>query len=514
MAKGDSWDKLGKTYDPLGVYDANGDGVHSMSEALDAEFEYYRTTEEPKHYSGFVSDLGDDIDDDGDYIDSDIDDDFGTENDAGCNVSGDDGATFYTTATFSVGSDSEDDLTPEEERLKNTREYLKDLSQRSNLDESEVLEKKRARFILKNNCLAAKYCEIFCGFDFNKAIFNELKLPKEYLDNYDIDDTLNVNLDRIKSYSVQSACAILKWIYKEFAPYREFDREKFGRVSAFILSVDEDDYKDELYKFIRKQSDFVAEIFRYDVADFNKHTFKNIAFEALHQNDTQTALKLTKAFLLTDSFKPMTKISWFSDLAKTAIYKCDIKAAKLYLEKIHPLLGTLENNVTAKAITEIKENVKDFFKSHGDDIEEAEEEPVEKTVKNEYAWRERYNQSAASVGLNPADFDNEGDCRAAIRRATILQHEEKLKAESEKRDALLADKTVYKCCKVYVKREHKCYIYMVGNIDIRLGDNVVVPFGQSDEVLIGVVVAIEECIKAAVPFPIEKVKSVIRKCEQ
>jgi len=237
MAKDDFGDKMGKAYDPLGVYDMDGDGEYNIGEALDAEYEYYRTTEEPEHPSRFVSDLGDDIDDD-DYIDSD--DEFEAEDDGG-DIGKDDGATFYTTVTFSVGSEDDENLTPEEERLRAARKYLEKVSHRSNLDESEVLEKKRARFMLENNCLAAKYCDIYCGFDFNEAIFHELKLPKEYLDNYDIDDNLYVNLGNIKSYSVWSACAILKWIYKEFYPYKELDRKEFGKLASSVLSMTEDE---------------------------------------------------------------------------------------------------------------------------------------------------------------------------------------------------------------------------------------------------------------------------------
>ena len=49
---------------------------------------------------------------------------------------------------------------------------------------------------------------------------------------------------------------------------------------------------------------------------------------------------------------------------------------------------------------------------------------------------------------------------------------------------------------------------------IEIGDTVVVPVGQVNDEIKGRVIAVGKCMRAAAPYPIEKMKKIIRKLDK
>ena len=55
------------------------------------------------------------------------------------------------------------------------------------------------------------------------------------------------------------------------------------------------------------------------------------------------------------------------------------------------------------------------------------------------------------------------------------------------------------------------YYYLTGELELNVGDEVIVPFGQDNKEMIGIVVSVGKCYASAFPFDASKIKTVIRK---
>ena len=55
------------------------------------------------------------------------------------------------------------------------------------------------------------------------------------------------------------------------------------------------------------------------------------------------------------------------------------------------------------------------------------------------------------------------------------------------------------------------YYYLTGELELNVGDEVIVPFGQDNKEISGIVVSVGKCYASAFPFEETKIKTVIRK---
>ena len=55
---------------------------------------------------------------------------------------------------------------------------------------------------------------------------------------------------------------------------------------------------------------------------------------------------------------------------------------------------------------------------------------------------------------------------------------------------------------------------MTEDTTIEIGDTVVVPVGQVNDEIKGRVIAVGKCMREAAPYPIEKMKKIIRKSDK
>lgn len=80
------------------------------------------------------------------------------------------------------------------------------------------------------------------------------------------------------------------------------------------------------------------------------------------------------------------------------------------------------------------------------------------------------------------------------------------------RRAGYSDENICVFCKVDVTSfvSHPLY-YLTGDLDLSVGDKVVVPLGRTNDQVDGVVVSVGKCYASIFPFDIEKIKKVLRK---
>lgn len=557
MAKDDFWDKLGKWYDPLGLHDYNGDGVHSWWEATDAEDSYYHEIREieRKRRKTKVSILDDDIDDDGNFIDDDYDE-FDEESASGIQMYDKDGFeideydpdgtydewgdkidefgdpvlfdddkesdednTDTITITFSVGGGDEE-LSPEEEKKRDAKRHLESLSKAKKLDENDVIRKKRCELILKDDCVAARYTSIWGGFDIKEAIFAEFKLPKDYLDNYDIDDNLFVNLERIKDYDLDLIFKILRWLYAEFYPYRELDPKILESITSTVISFSQEDNEvnGKIYELVCQNHSFFAGAVSESTDAYGYH-LTDILYEALSKGDIKIVEEFSLAVFKNENLKPMSKIDVFERLLTgDCIYELNTVAVKNYLQVIYPMLEIITNDVVKRKIDKIKQKIDEYLSSHEDELDdvdeddEGDEEDTDETdnVPADDDWRKRCTYPNP-YNVNPADFNSIMEFAAAYNKArenAAAQRKAAYEAEKREREK---DDTIYELYGVCVQGMDRYYYYFAGNKKYNIGDDVIVPFGADNKKTIGTIVCIKKTKRKGIQCPIERIKTILYK---
>lgn len=73
------------------------------------------------------------------------------------------------------------------------------------------------------------------------------------------------------------------------------------------------------------------------------------------------------------------------------------------------------------------------------------------------------------------------------------------------------DKTIYHYCGVVYKDNPYPYHYRTNDTTLKIGDKVVVPVGSKNEEVVAEIVSVEQHTRLTVPYPVEKVKFILRK---
>ncbi|MCD8005834.1 MAG: hypothetical protein LUF29_02510 [Oscillospiraceae bacterium] len=121
--------------------------------------------------------------------------------------------------------------------------------------------------------------------------------------------------------------------------------------------------------------------------------------------------------------------------------------------------------------------------------------------------------------LDIEDYIKDIDVRKLKARARAeLQKQQEAKTDTTYKLALAnAFRTgenlpkVYEFCRVLLNQSGTSYSYLTNRLDLNIGDRVIVPVGADNKELTGIVVSIEKHTALTVPYPVERVKKVLRK---
>ena len=116
-------------------------------------------------------------------------------------------------------------------------------------------------------------------------------------------------------------------------------------------------------------------------------------------------------------------------------------------------------------------------------------------------------------------------CRTAILKARDKEEIEKQSTQRKKRkevnlqninkscnDTLIyTDKTIYNFCAVIFEDFSKPYYYLANDETYSIGNKVVVPVGENNSERVAEIVSVEKHMRLTAPYPIEKVKYILRK---
>ncbi len=128
-----------------------------------------------------------------------------------------------------------------------------------------------------------------------------------------------------------------------------------------------------------------------------------------------------------------------------------------------------------------------------------EESKPQVTNREQYAWR-KYYKKEEKYGLNVYNFEKESDFLRAL-----------YKKKQEALEIALNDKNIYHYCAVVYEDNPYPYHYRTNDTSLKIGDKVVVPVGRENVEKIAEIVSVEQHTRLTVPYPVEKVKKIIRK---
>ncbi len=440
-------------------------------------------------------------------------------------------------------------------------------------DEIKNKELKQCDFVLNNykTVTAANYLSVEFGeFLFAQAVKENFTLPKS-VDIPDEDIEMKTSFEEVfrEVYEVDKKLAfeIWKWCLKTFAPYKEYS--SFGETfvtreiieNAYML---EEGFLSEVAKYIIKDAEFGRLLMEYSPqvdSDYGE------IFYTLLQNNQADLAKELFIICVNKKMDDDYLTSFISGIIGACSNYDELETMEFFNDVLFPIVEGISNKKVQRNIKSWQEEIQDYIEDLEDDNEKyqfsrknawrkgrvdeaekyglnvlnysSEEEYLEDLEDEKYCWRSGYD-GQDTYGVNPKSFEDEVSFVEAMEKAC---EEKGIKYENEHQDALdfltnpnrkkppvpkkktnptidaeerqkiLDDKNIYTYCAVMFPYSQHPYHYRTDDETIQIGDKVIVPVGQDNEERVGTVVSIEKHMRVSVPFPIEKTKTIIRKCD-
>lgn len=148
--------------------------------------------------------------------------------------------------------------------------------------------------------------------------------------------------------------------------------------------------------------------------------------------------------------------------------------------------------------------------------EEGEEENFDELIENEktcipiiedkYVWRTKIAPSKMRYA-NPYDYETIEEFEKAVS-VEFAKYEE---LQARKRRKGYSQENVFRFCKVDLMETAKVLpYYLMGELDLSVGDEVIVPFGVENKEMKGLVVSVGMCFASIFSFDIKQMKTVIK----
>lgn len=431
----------------------------------------------------------------------------------------------------------------------------------------------QCNFVLDNykTIPAANYLSVEFGeFLYAQAVKENFNLPKS-VDIPDEDVEMKTSFEevfrRVYEFDKTLAFKIWKWCLQTFTPYKEYS--SYGE--TFITrEIIENAYMFE-DGFIKE----VAECIIKDV-EFGKLLMENSPqvdsdysgiFYAILQNNQVYLAKELFSICINKKMDDDYYISFISGIIAECSNYDELETMELFKDALLPMVKNSSNKRVQKNISSWENEILEYIEYLEDNNEKyklirknawrkgrldeglkydfnvfdytSEAEYLEDLEEKKYYWRKEYDKQD-TYGVNPKDYEDEVSFVKAMEK---ICDENDIKYENEYQDTLkfltnpnrrkpplpkkknnpttdaeeiqklLDDKSIYTYCAVMFPSALHPYHYKTDDETIQIGDKVIVPVGTNNEERMGTVVSIEKHLRVSVPYPVEKTKSIIRKCE-
>lgn len=366
-------------------------------------------------------------------------------------------------------------------------------------EEQRTFETEKCEFILHSDILAAKYLTYDNGFIFAQAIKDNFELP---VDVPDEDNTRITFFDDLLTDIAEEdavlAVDIWVWCVKEFGPYLKYTDYDSEITNGILFNIDS--YPQELTDILIEKLDVDDEFHRLlltDTIDLAYCTSSLVA-KALSDGNTETAKKIFNACTANPSMKSKLLESFVTELIRDCADWNDCEAMGLLSIHILPMMKEIDDKRHQRLLSKYEEEIYSYI-----DMMESDSEVCKYSKK--YAWRNTC-ADGSEYGVLPQKFRTEADYNRRLEaKKAIKENQPYVDPKAE------TDKTVYSFCSVMFEHSQRQYIYLTGDIDIKIGDEVVVPVGSNNQERTATVVSTSQHMRSTTPYPVDKAKKILRK---
>ena len=411
-------------------------------------------------------------------------------------------------------------------RKNQAKEKLKDYAQGYTFG----VDVPRCKFIINDKSIAARYLTVDGVYLYAQAVKDHFKLPFEIPDETDsIETYFETLLQDLVEHNVVQAMCIWEWCLDTFMPYIQYEDYKNNLTHGILLDMGNfiDEFPSHIVDYMVKRPTFIEKLIQQCTDSlWCIEDFVIIAIKAGH---IETAKRIMECAFN----NPHTTVADKARFIKSCIDECsnweELDTMEAFQNHVFPIVFTqtdvrIKNKIShwqkqmSEYIAEIEKSSDLYLYSRSnawrEKYKDADESPIGYDSEEEYLrviearkyrWRD---YCSIRYGINPNDYDTRAEYDAAVR----TEVEKQQAARQKERDETLTDTTLYKFCKVsvnYPERPH--YYYLSGELELKVGDHVKVPFGQNNDIADGVVMSVGECYGSSFPCPISKLKKVMKK---
>ena len=465
-------------------------------------------------------------------------------------------------------SETENEETEEWDSLKTENEEMND--EEAEIEEDDIplhqrLPKKLQRYCIDDEIL---YC---------KAIREHFELPITLPpENKGPELLLYQALVKIARKDIPLTFQVWKWCIGTFAPYVKKEEYENSKMTDHILNQLRDfpeDFPKELVHFFEEHLEFEEKVIqRINHIEIYSYEFATLVGIAIRENMPDTTKKLFQDGLIAadGAWKGINAIT--KDTLRVCCNYEETESVGYFEQELLPLIkayrdGMIRDEVEVweadirkyeKEVYRQKYAWKEYYKGrvlYGLNLDDYEDEDAftkvyfekrrEMQAENQMLAEERHLQrilelrkqlpksrgglglGVGSDGANGADEitaasesdEASGSCTVSGKRnvkETSAVSGKKGNTASTDTDAAeedWADEKVYIYCGVVFSKPGKVYCYRTEDETIQIGDKVIVAVGREMEEKEVEVVHVGRYLRACAPYPVDKSKCILRKCE-
>lgn len=345
-------------------------------------------------------------------------------------------------------------------------------------DESKEL--RVCKYISEGSSIASKYLTRHGAFLFTQAIKENFELPIELPDEDELRETDPCNsLRKIARYDADLALKAWNWILDEFMPpMKELGLEpgNFLVCTEYVLSnLDEypKSFMTKFKKYIVEHPEFAELLF----GSLKRVNFNLVGWvvTSLEKGNVDEALGLLTPILKNPDFDGDDKEQLLQSVLDDCYNYEETDTIKRFRDYVLPLFMTYADEPMKTRKPDWDLDIEDYIK----DID----------------GRKLKAQARAELQKKEPEVTNNPD---KLALANAFRTGENLPE-------------VYEFCRVLLNQSGTPYSYLTNGLDIGIGDKVIVPVGADNKELTGIVVSIEKHTALTAPYPVERVKKVLRK---
>ena len=336
-------------------------------------------------------------------------------------------------------------------------------------------------------------------------------------------------LQDLAEHDAHFALEVWEWCLDTFMPHIQYEDYKNNLTHGILLDMGNfvDEFPACIVDYMVKKPAFIDKLILQCTDTL--WCIEDFVVLALRDGHVDTARKIMDCAFA----NPHTTVHDKAEFIDSCISECSdwdaLETMELFENHIFPIVFS-ESDVRIKnKIPRWQQTIKEYYETVEQDSEKYQYSRVN-------AWRAKYRDSE----VDPTRYDSEGEYLAAVHERkygwrkycsnrfgidpanyeTRAEYDAAVNAEREKermshnreRGVDPEDRTVYRFCKVKVDlQDNRYYYYLTGELELKVGDRVSVPFGRANVLTNAQVMSVGECFGCAFPCHVSLIKTVSKK---